>query len=87
MTYQALANVQYRGLKYVYNDFNSSYHTLRDRADLPLLYVHRQRNIMIELYNIINGTGPNYLKQYIRQHRLDGILEKTSRKRVGSIFV
>ena len=62
-----IENVQYRGLKFVYYDFLSSYVVLRERAGLPLLYVRRLRTIALELFKICNDIGPSYLKSYFKR--------------------
>jgi hypothetical protein len=53
--------VQKRALRYVYNDYSSTYKELRERANKPLLYIHRIKLIMVEIYKIINKMGPKYL--------------------------
>jgi hypothetical protein len=56
-----MEKIQERALRYVYNDFSSSYADLRTKADVPLLYVQRLRYLMTEVYKIINKQGPTYL--------------------------
>ncbi len=53
-------NVQYRSLKYVFNDFKSPYCELRKRADRPVMYVQRLRAILIEVYKAYFNIGPKY---------------------------
>ena len=53
-------NVQYRSLKYVFNDFKSPYGELRKRADRPVMYVQRLRAILIEAYKAYFNIGPKY---------------------------
>ena len=57
--------LQYRGLKYVYNDFESSYTMLRQQGKRSLLYVDRIREIMIQLYKICCSESPMYLQDLI----------------------
>ena len=45
-----IEKLQYKALKYVYNDFKSSYTDLRKRANHPLMYIERQRCILLEVY-------------------------------------
>ena len=49
---------QYKALKYVYNDFNSSYTDLRIMANRPLMYIERQRSILLEVYKCLNQISP-----------------------------
>ncbi len=50
-----IEKVQYRALKYVYNDSNVPYRELlRERSQIPLLdvFIQRQNAILIELIHI-----------------------------------
>ena len=55
-----IEKIQERALRYVYCDFNSSYSTLRDRAEKPLLYTQRLQKIVCEVYKCINNITPSY---------------------------
>ena len=54
-----------RALRFVYERFNSTYKDLRERSGLALLYVNRLRNIMCEIFKIINGMTPEYLGKLV----------------------
>ena len=45
-----IEKLQYKALKYVYNDFTSSHAELRKIAQRPLMFIERQRCILIEVY-------------------------------------
>ena len=45
-----IEKIQYRALRYVYNDLTSSYASLRGRANRPLMYNQRLKQMMIEVY-------------------------------------
>ena len=45
----------------MHQDFHSSYTTLREKSNRPLLYVERQRCILQEVYKSIHDLGPRYL--------------------------
>ena len=45
----------------MYRDSQSSYTTLREKSNRPLLYVERQRCILLEVYKSIHDLGPTYL--------------------------
>ncbi len=55
-----IENIQKRALRYVFNDYTSNYSEIRAKASKPLLYVHRIKLIMIEIYKIVNKMGPRY---------------------------
>lgn len=57
---QKIEKVQHRALKFVFNDFTSSYSELRERANRPLMYVERLRRMMIEMFKICNKNEPVY---------------------------
>jgi hypothetical protein len=61
-----IEKIQYRALKYVYNDFVSSYSTLRDKCNRPLLYTQRIRSLMIEGYKCINKYNCVYFHDLVR---------------------
>ena len=56
-----IENVQKRALRHVYKDYTCSYHDLLEKAGKPLLYIHRLKLIVSEVYKIINHIGPKYL--------------------------
>ncbi len=56
-----IEKVQYRALKFVFNDFTSPYSTLREQSGLPLLYIQRIRLLLIEIYKMYNLLRPVYL--------------------------
>ena len=53
--------LQYKALKFVYNNFTSSYADLRKLARRPLIYTERQRCISVEVYKCLNHISPPYL--------------------------
>lgn len=57
-----LEKIQYCALKFVYNDYQSSYESLFVRANLPTLQVARLRNIALEVFKSYNGLNPSYIK-------------------------
>ena len=60
--FRKIEKLQYKALKYVYNDFKSSYTDLRKKANRPLMYVERQRCILLEVYKCLNQICPRYLR-------------------------
>ena len=57
--------IQHRALRYVCNDFISSYHSLRLKCDRPLLFTQRLRSIITEVHKICYGISPVYLRSLI----------------------
>ncbi len=59
--------IQYRALKYVYNDYKSSYADLLERANMPFLFIQRQRVLLMEAFIIYNKHCPLYLLDLLLQ--------------------
>ncbi len=53
--------IQYRGLRYVYNDYDSSYLVLLERAGMQSIDVLIQKTILIEIYKSLHNIGAAYL--------------------------
>ncbi len=56
-----LEKIQFRALKFVFNDNSSSYSDLLIKAKLPTLEVARLQNIAMEVFKAVNNLGPKYL--------------------------
>ncbi len=56
-----IERIQFRALRFIHNDFTSTYAELRGKSDRPLLYVERLRVIATEVYKCINKMNPTYL--------------------------
>ncbi len=54
-------SIQYRALKYVFNDYDSDYPTLLKRAGLPSLELLRQRALCTEVFKAIHNISPLYM--------------------------
>ena len=53
-----LEKVQERALRFVYEDYNSSYEELLQKAKVPSLQIRRMRTMALETYKIINKLAP-----------------------------
>ena len=62
---EKLEKLQYRGLKIVYNCYESSYEELLTRANLPTLHLGRLRTIALETYKCINNSAPKYVRDLV----------------------
>ena len=60
-----LDKLHFRALKFVYQDFTSSFENLLIRADTYSLNVKRIRLIALEIFKIISGDRPSYLSKLI----------------------
>ena len=58
---KCIEKLQFRALRYIFNDFKSSYECLRAKASKSLVYVQRLRHVLTEVYKSVNGLGPSYM--------------------------
>ena len=60
-----IEKIQERALRFIYNDYSSSYHELLTMSGLPSLKVRRMRTLALEVYKIIHKEGPTYLHDLV----------------------
>ena len=76
-----MKKIQYRALRLVLNDFESSYETLLERVNMPTLHVSRIRLISTESFKILHKMTPVYLqdllsyKNYAYFFRYDNLVD------------
>ena len=56
-----MERIQFRALKYIYNDVSTSYKELLARANLPTLELHRKREILVEVFKSVDNSSPYIL--------------------------
>ena len=57
-----MERIQERALRFIYDDYFSSYEQLLDKSSLPSLKLRRLRAMGIEVFKILNGKSPIYLQ-------------------------
>ena len=57
-----IEKIQERALKFLYNDYTSSYEALLSKANKPTMEVKRLRTLAIEIFKTINGLNPAFMK-------------------------
>ena len=62
---EKLEKINYRALKFVFQDLNSSYEELINKAGTGTLHISRIRSIAIETFKIAYGQSPQYLQDFI----------------------
>ena len=60
-----LEKINYRALKFVFQDFTSSHEDLIFKAGTTTLHLSRLRTLAIETFKIAYGLSPTYLKEFI----------------------
>ena len=74
-----MEQLQYRALRLVFKDFDSSYETLIERVNMPTLHISRIRLIAVETFKILLKMSTVYLqdllsyKNYIYCFRYDNL--------------
>jgi hypothetical protein len=60
-----MENIQESALRFIYEDYNSSYENLLEKSKLPSLKIRRLKTIAIETFKIIHKKSPSYLHDLI----------------------
>ena len=56
-----LERIQFRALKFIYSDYNTTYAELLTKANLPSLEIGRLRSIAVEVYKALNNLSPPFI--------------------------
>ena len=64
---EKLERIHFRALKFIFQDFDTSYENLILRAGTTSLHLSRLRGLALETFKIIYGNSPTYLKHFITQ--------------------
>ena len=59
-----IEKVQERALRFVYDDYTSSYINLLEKSQVPSLQIRRIRTMALETYKIVNKSAPVCLHWY-----------------------
>ena len=60
-----IEKVQERALRFVYEDYNSSYDDLLKKAKVPSLQIRRMRTMVLETFKIMNKLSPSCLHSLV----------------------
>ena len=66
-----MEKIQERARHSVYSDYDTTYHDLLRKAELPTLELGRERSIAIFTYKILHDQAPSYLKDLINCDRIN----------------
>jgi hypothetical protein len=56
-----MERILYRGLKLVFNDYESSYGKLLEKAKMDSVEISRQKAIICEIFKCLHQVGPEYM--------------------------
>ena len=57
-----IEKIQERSLRFLYNDFNSSYEQLLEQTGKTTMLISRLKTLCIEIYKTINRINPTYMQ-------------------------
>jgi hypothetical protein len=60
-----LEKIQERALRFIYEDYESTYDELLEKAKVPSLKVRRMRTMAIECFKILNKLSPSCLHDLV----------------------
>jgi len=63
-----LAKLQYRALKFVYNDFTSDYEQLLLKGNHVSMSVHLMHTVAVEVYKCMYNIAPEYIQALFERH-------------------
>ena len=66
---QKLEKVNYRALRFVYRDFDTSYEDLLKRSKACSLELSRIKMVAIETFKILYNIGPVYMKDFVTEKK------------------
>ena len=75
-----IEKIQERSLRFLYNDYNSTYAELLDKADKPTMEVRRLRNLATEIFKTLNNLNPTFMQEMF-------IKSSYSARRPNDLFV
>jgi hypothetical protein len=61
-----IEKMQERALRFVCNDYNSTYLELVDKTKVPTLQVRRIRTMALETFKMINNMSPTCLNSWLK---------------------
>ena len=61
-----MERIQERALRFIYDDFSTSYEHLLEKSKLPSLKLRRQRTIALEAFKIVNKQCPSILDDMLQ---------------------
>ena len=75
---KCIEKLQERALRFVYNDFKSSYKKLRELSGKPLVYTQRLRSLLTEVQRSVNHEGPVYMTDMFKRKVLSYNIRNTN---------
>ncbi len=58
---EKVEKIQFRGLRYVYNDYDSTYEALLERSGMQSIDLFIQKTILVEIFKSLHKIGATYM--------------------------
>ena len=66
-----IENLQKRALRFLFNDYDSTYEDLLEKSGYPNMNLRRQRTLCIEIYKTLNKLNPGYMNDIFKLRNTD----------------
>ena len=72
-----IENLQKRVLRFLLNDYDSTYEDLLEKPGYPNMNLRRQRTLCIEIYKTLNKLNPGYMNDIFKLRTTDRLTRET----------
>ena len=66
-----MENLQKRALRFLWNDYDSTYKDLLEKSSCPNMKLRRQRTLCIEIHKALNELNPGYMNDIFKLRNTD----------------
>ena len=66
-----MENLQKRALRFLWNDYDSTYKDLLEKSSCPNMKLRRHRTLCIEIYKALNELNPGYMNDIFKLRNTD----------------
>ena len=71
-----IENLQKRDLRFLYDDYESSYNELLEKSGRPDMNLSRQRTLCIEIYKTLNDLNPSFMKNIFKERETNRLVRE-----------
>ena len=71
-----IENLQKRALRFLFNDYDSTYEDLLEKSGYPNMNLRRQRTLCIEIYKTLNKLNPGYMNDIFKLRNIDRLSQE-----------
>ena len=71
-----IENLQKRALRFLFNDYDSTYEDLLEKSGYPNMNLRRQRTLCIEIYKTLNKLNPGYMNDIFKLRNTDRLTQE-----------